>query len=252
MLYLYGIIDGCEPPERMPLGLEGRAACILPCNGFAALTGSLQLGQPLASEVCIREHLRVLEAFMAEDTVLPARFGTVFAGLRELKAHLALAHDVYVADLRSLRGQIELGVRAATRLAAPAGAHESPEVFAATEPGPGARYLAEKHAKAMHRIARQRQAEHLAKITLAPLTSCSTRMVWRAVPANPDKLEVSMAFLLSRERLGDFREALTALHLSEPDLAILCTGPWPPYSFVSSIGQSGGIFDAGHKNLATL
>ena len=48
-----------------------------------------------------------VEAFMACNTVLPVRFGTVFPGLAELQAHLARGHDVYASDLRRLRGQIE-------------------------------------------------------------------------------------------------------------------------------------------------
>jgi hypothetical protein len=43
-----------------------------------------------------------------------------------------------------------------------------------------------------------------------------------------------MAFLLPKERLDGFREAAGALGSAAPDLDILVTGPWPPYSFVSA------------------
>jgi hypothetical protein len=38
--------------------------------------------------------------------------------------------------------------------------------------------------------------------------------------------------------VADFRETVHGLELAHPALSILCTGPWPPYSFAS--GDAGG------------
>ncbi len=237
MLYLYGIIDGRQTPEPMPAGLEDRASCIVPYDDLAAVAGWLQRGRPPASEANLRKHFNVLEAFMASHTVLPARFGSTFADLEELTAHLAFSRNTYTGDLRRLRGQIELGVRAGWH-AAPMGPSDASMVFAATGSGPGACYLAEKRAKAAYCLDRQREAQDLASIISAPLALHATQAVWRPLRGNLEKAAISMAFLLSKERLGGFREALVALRRSKPDLDILCTGPWPPYSFISAFDQT--------------
>lgn len=240
MLYLYGIVDCRQPPELMPLGFEERAPDIAPYDGFAAVTGYLRQGRPPADEVHLRKHHWVLDAFMARCTVLPARFGSTFAGLEELNAYLASRRSAHAGDLQRLRGQIELGVRVA-RLAAPRRDSDAVAGASAAGSGPGARYLIQKHSNSAHRLMRQREAQDLASITSASLAPHATQVEWRALPASSEKVEVSMAFLLSRERLGAFREALAALRLCEPNLDILCTGPWPPYSFVSALDQAGWL-----------
>jgi hypothetical protein len=47
-----------------------------------------------------------------------------------------------------------------------------------------------------------------------------------------DELEVlRAAYLVERERVDLFREAVERIQRAHPDLALLLTGPWPPYSF---------------------
>jgi hypothetical protein len=40
------------------------------------------------------------------------------------------------------------------------------------------------------------------------------------------------AYLVERDALPGFTQAVERLQEAHPELAILCTGPWPPYSFV--------------------
>ncbi len=236
MLYLYGIVDQGQPPEFMPSGFENSRASIVPFDGFAAITGSLRSGRPPVTEVHLRLHFRVLEALMDWHTVLPARFGSIFAGDGELTAYVEQMRDMLARDLQRLRGQIELGVKAAWP--ATARASDGAAAFTTAKAGPGARYLAERRAKAVHRLERQREARDLAAQISAPLGLHATQVEWRPIPAASGDVCVSMAFLLPRERLEAFREALAALRVARPGLDILCTGPWPPYSFVSAFDQT--------------
>jgi Gas vesicle synthesis protein GvpL/GvpF len=41
------------------------------------------------------------------------------------------------------------------------------------------------------------------------------------------------AYLVERGRVDEFRRRLDDLSSSSPALRVTCTGPWPPYSFVS-------------------
>lgn len=233
MLYLYGITDARVLPERPPQGLEERGVALLPNNGIAAVIGELTSGCPEANERHLREHFQVVEAFMARDTVLPVRFGTAFAGLEELREHLARAHGAYASDLRRLRGQVELSVRAERR-GIPAPLAGSEAALALAGAGPGARYLAEKFALAAQDLVQLREAQTLADMLTERLAAQATQAVWRALALPSGTAGVSMAFLLPKERLDGFRAATDALGPAARNLNILLTGPWPPYSFVSA------------------
>ncbi len=54
---------------------------------------------------------------------------------------------------------------------------------------------------------------------------------------------VREAYLVDRDRLESFARAIRALDEREPEIEMVCTGPWPPYSFARAIdltsGQSG-------------
>jgi hypothetical protein len=41
------------------------------------------------------------------------------------------------------------------------------------------------------------------------------------------------AYLVERSKVSGFAERVAELQQENPELRILCTGPWPPYSFTS-------------------
>ena len=45
---------------------------------------------------------------------------------------------------------------------------------------------------------------------------------------------LTAAYLLPEGSVETFRRALRKLEWSHPELDLICTGPWPPYSFAAS------------------
>lgn len=248
MLYLYGIVDGCEAPDAVPCGLEDREPYVLPYREMSAIAGELQHGQPQPCETALRKHLSVIEAFMARHTVLPVRFGTVFADPAELGAYLALSYDQHAATLHRLSGQFELGLRVLWPQTEARPIRRT--AIVSEDCGPGARYLAERYAEAEARKGIEREAHEVADALSTFLMPCCTEVLWRRLPRGGSG--ASIAYLLHRERLGDFRAALAGAQCAYPDLDILCTGPWPPYSFVGNAQSalSKGAFHADHEERA--
>ena len=74
--------------------------------------------------------------------------------------------------------------------------------------------------------ARQRIAEELHE----PLAR-SARASTRFGGASSDLLRA--AYLVPREDVAAFSEHVRRLEAAHPDLTIVCTGPWPPYSFAA-------------------
>ena len=74
---------------------------------------------------------------------------------------------------------------------------------------------------------------------LAVLASDSTRRLLIT-----PRLLLTAAYLVARGRVAAFRRAVDTLDGAYPALRFLCTGPWPPYSFVTACvsvdGEHGG------------
>ena len=162
-----------------------------------------QRPEPTAEALLAYE--RKLEALMGEHTLLPMRFGSVLAGEHELEALLTTRRDEFRVALARVRGRVEFGVRA--RLPADA-----------SEPESGRAYLTAK-------LATRRRAADL-HADLAPLAADSTYRV-----TSEPQAEFAGSYLVDRDRVDGFRHAFEAMCAERPQLALTCTGPWPPFSF---------------------
>jgi hypothetical protein len=87
-----------------------------------------------------------------------------------------------------------------------------------------------------HRLADVQDAQQIAA-DLDAAVRAVVRDGARAVTASAD-LVLSAAYLLPRETTDSFRATVEALAGDRPDLAYVCVGPWPPYSFALVDGQT--------------
>jgi Gas vesicle synthesis protein GvpL/GvpF len=160
-------------------------------------------------------HERVIERVMADRAVLPMRFNTVQRDDDALRAALAERQDALCAALEHVRGRVELGVRA---IAA--------EGADATEaPATGREWL-------LRRLADGRRDERLAASIHEPLRALAVDHRPSAGTAPGEVLRA--AYLVERGGLARFGAAVERLQRELPNVDVLCTGPWPPYSFVSA------------------
>jgi uncharacterized protein (DUF2342 family) len=159
-------------------------------------------GTPEPSVAAAVAHGRVVEALAGlADPVLPARFGSVHASPEALADALASNSDALAAALRAVEGCVEVGVRG---------------VLSAPEPGnapaSGREYLERRHA-----------AVGLVERVHEPLVA----------KARAARLErgsgFAASYLVPRGELDAFLDAVR--EADGPELALVSSGPWPPYSF---------------------
>jgi len=100
VIYVYAIT---EAPAAVPAGLRAVERA-----GLAAVVGDEVLE---AEPEAFLEHERVVEALMAEQPVLPARFGTTFASDSEIEAVLEAQAASLRNRLTKVEGCVELSVR---------------------------------------------------------------------------------------------------------------------------------------------
>lgn len=237
--YLYAIVAGVEPPP-WSAGLCGATVTLLPYRNLAAVVsqiGSEDVRSEPAQLLC---HERVVEALMAQRSTLPVRFGTVLSDAKAVIATLVERYSVFRADLERLDGQIEMGLRIVwdtetvrQKLTVPQPA-AVPEALARTavsdDARPGTRYLLERAREVMIERELRAEAQALEGWCLERFATLTSENVTRllATPAMP----VSAAFLAPQCKLDAFLAVGAQMQRERPELDLVCTGPWPPYSFV--------------------
>jgi hypothetical protein len=165
-------------------------------GGLAAVCSSASEQEISADELWRRQE--VLDALMRDCDLLPVRYGSTLDDDGAAERLLEERRDELTEALDRVRGAVELAVRVAGDGDGHGGA------------GDGAVYmrvktrLLEMH-KALSDLARESRE-------LAPGRS---------------------AYLVSRADIVAFVARVAALEEANEDLSFLCTGPWPPYSFVT-------------------
>jgi hypothetical protein len=209
-VHLYAIcsdateLPGCTGVHQQPLRFVSAA-------GLSALVSDAPAAPGEDAERELWEHEYAVEGLMANGDVLPARFGTQLRSDAALREVLVRRRGEFSAVLRRVAGACELAVRAAWRDRVP----DAPA-------GGGAGYLAAR-AQAEHR------AEALARQLderLAPLS----RERLLSVQGHPT-MPVVGSYLVDREQMSSFVATVDRLDEQTPGTSLVCTGPWPPYSF---------------------
>jgi hypothetical protein len=200
VIRLYGICDRPELPVPPPL--EAVTAGGLQAV-FAREDGPA--GTPTPDELWAHE--RVVERLMEDRAVLPMRFGSTVADEQALRTLLREDEPRFAEMLGRVSGHIELAVRA----------FEAEPAAVAAEATTGRDYLLGK--------LRDDQRSEALHEPLAALASASER--------RPGRELLRGAYLVARESVPRFRAAVERLQEEHPELTVVCTGPWPPYSFVS-------------------
>jgi len=237
-LYCYGVVAPRSDRARVE-GIGGAAVAPVHFGDLAALTSPVESTRIRARRRDLLRHMEVLTDALAGGTVLPLRFGAVFADEDDLVARLLEArHDELKELLRTFDGLVELSVKAFFEekavLAEIVGTNSRvARLREATSQGPeaatrGARIeLGELVAAELQ--ARAGQAADVILNRLQPLS--------HAVEIDPEQLEnqvLRAAFLVDRSRIKEFDDAMDALARSEAGRVVFkYLGPLPPHSFVS-------------------
>ena len=228
-MYLYAITDQPNLPAPAEPGLEGASLFSLTCQDIAAVVSPLTTATVPPTEDNLWRHEAIVEALMADRTVLPMRFGTVLADEAAVKAALAAHYTDFVASLDRVRGRVELGLRVLWEIADSewqiADSSQRPSAMS------GRAYLMARLEEERQRQAWRQRAEALAEEIHAPLDHLAAEST-RQVLITP-RLLLTAAYLVERDQVAAFRQKVEALSAAYPKLRFLCTGPWPAYNFVT-------------------
>jgi hypothetical protein len=234
VIYLYGISTPVKRCFKLP-GVDGIAEVEpLPIAGLACWISRVdarEFGEELAQRMesldwlanCSVRHQRVVGNLAENTTILPARFGTVFRNEESLHAHVNERKPVLRKQLAQLQDAEEWGVKVFRRQQAAA------QVQAAT----GSDYLRQKSALLKRDGERKLDQEVIAFAKALQTIARDSAPAGKVSSGQPD-LEWQASFLVPRKRRKNWHNTLKEFASRwGTEREIECTGPWPPYSFVS-------------------
>ena len=213
MIHLYGLVQELEELPSL-FGIDGAPLERWRTDDFD-LVVSRSTGQVSEiSEEAVLAHANVVEELMGlSRAVLPARFGRAFTSDEELWDAVRAKASGLERGLTRVRDCVEFGLRVLAR--------DRPQ--ADLQGSSGREYMRARLAEAAERA---RLSEELHE-PLAALSRASIRFAGAA-----DDL-LHAAYLVREANAGAFRERVRALETIHPSLVLVCTGPWPPYTFAS-------------------
>jgi hypothetical protein len=150
---------------------------------------------------------------MDRGAILPAEFGSVLPDEDAVRALLRTRRRNLLGRLGRVRGAVEIGLRASWRY----------DYRATLDPR-----LQSVSSYLRDRLELRQSARRVAS-ELDPLTALA-RGSRRTLVPRPD-LPVLDAYLVDRGRVGEFVALVEQLDDRMDDVELVCTGPWPPYSF---------------------
>jgi hypothetical protein len=235
-LYLYGISRSSRIPQGKITGVDGKAAVEQIHGGelvcWISRVSKAHFADDLAknmenldwlAEVTPR-HQAVLAAIADVNDVLPARFGTIFLNESSLQADIASRKAVLLSDLKRIKGNEEWGVKVfALR----------PERAEIPEVDSGKSYLQAKSALLRAHQPTGNDGEIARFATELEKLSVATAEGGKISGSRRD-LRYQVSLLMKRSNRKNLDATLRRFENEwKNQRHIECSGPWPPYSFVT-------------------
>jgi Gas vesicle synthesis protein GvpL/GvpF len=225
-VWVYAVAERPDLPLPSVRGMDGALVGGVPAGELLAVVTRHEQPPRSRGADAFWAHERVVERVMDDRAVLPMRFNTTQPDDGTLRRALLARHDELRAALDRVRGRVEVGVRAIGNGTAPV-AVAAPDPLGTAAPAPGDA-APDSPSSGREWIADRIEAGRLADSLHEPLDELAVAS--RRRPSGGSDEILRAAYLVDRSALPSFREAVE--RLQRPGVSLLCTGPWPPYSFV--------------------
>lgn len=213
--YVYCVIkfDG-QRKSFGDIGVENTGEVYtIPYKEFAAVVSDSPMKEYEAGGENVKEHEEIVRKILLEGhTVLPVAFNMVFKDKRTLLVTMNKARKALRKAYETVDKKIELGVKA---------------IFT--------KEALKKIEKSKGVLSKEFESELLKTIDGKFASS-------KKLDLFSDRLALNMAFLVDRDRIEEFSEAIEPLYNKYDSLKIQYSGPWAPYNFVDIriLGRGGG------------
>jgi Gas vesicle synthesis protein GvpL/GvpF len=236
--YVYCIVQTTESLRFGPIGIGSEPAEVHTVNyrDIAAVVSDTPLEVYDPTRENVLAHERVNEAVMRGFTVIPMSFNTVFKTREDIVELLRSAYDAFRDVLGKMEDKLEFGLKVLWE----------PEIVIREiekdnenlrllrqeiSSQKGSTYFARMQYGRLVDSLLQHRSEQLVSEIFAALSDVS--IASRANKPIGEKMILNAAFLVPRDREGDFDVKVKEIDARYANLNFKYTGPWPPYNFVN-------------------
>ena len=241
VVYFYGVTESFPENSIQQPGVDF-ASKIEPieCEGltcWVSLVSAVEFEKDLARNMENLDwlasssvaHQRAISAIASEAEILPARFGTVFRSEDSLRKHVRAQLRDIARDFKRIKGADEWGVKVFSRKAT-----APPTVQVRT----GRDYLKAKAALLSGKSSRSDNDREFAEFERALRQVALESAAAGNVSAGQRGLRFQTSLLVKRKDRKKLESVLKKFSQRwRAARQIECSGPWPPYSFVSRPGR---------------
>lgn len=245
--YVYAVTAPFSEPLSADLrGVGDTVPRVLRHRGLVAVVSDVPGGdfreEPLLAHLedlewvsdTARAHQAVVDALTHVTCPLPLRLATIYHDDEGVRGALEAGHAEFRETLERLDGRVEWGVKVYA---------ERPAPSATAGPAPSAPVSGRDYLRSRRRAVTAREnvledAEQLGRALHSALSGHAEDV--RLYPAQNPKLSrvpgqnlLNAAYLVPRDRSGEFIARLEQLGAHDPHVRVELTGPWAPYSFAS-------------------
>ncbi len=213
-------------PMETVTGIQGNQVFLYPASDLAVIVSEYSSSETLTQHAGV-EHARVISDCFKTSTVLPFRFGTVFADDDALRRSIRSNQRQFVTNIERLRGKAEMHLKVVLDDCCREQVRRYP---AQPEGTVGRAYLSNLRENAAMQRERQTKARavtvqmHRMFIPLAEEVSCR-RM-------ESGKMLLDIAHLIDSGSVERYQNKYASAALLMKECQMQLSGPWPPYHFV--------------------
>ncbi len=212
-------------------GLEGNQVFLYPASDLAVLVSEHTPSQAPSNQSA-KDHARVIADCFKTATVLPFRFGTVFANDELLRRSIRSNQRQFLANLSVLHGKCEMHMK----LTLDDGCREQVREYSGAGAAGSRTYLSDLRETATRQRERQTRARSLSMQLNRMFAPISEEITCRRLDSGRMQLDVS--HLIGARQVERYQNKFQMAREQMRDCQLQLSGPWPPYHFVHSLTRS--------------
>ncbi|MBN9160068.1 MAG: GvpL/GvpF family gas vesicle protein [Myxococcales bacterium] len=236
--YVYCVIHADKALNFGPLGIGVEPAEVHTVNfkDIAAVVSDTPIAVHEPTRANVLAHERVNETVMRDHTVIPMSFGTVFKTRDDIHELLRSAYDAFKDVLVKMEDKLEFGLKVLwdRDLIVKELETENEDIRrlkSEITSQKGSTYFARMQYGRLVDGALQARSELYVQEIFDALRPASVAS--RANRPIGDRMIMNAAFLVLRDKEGEFDRIVKQIGAKNSQLTFKYTGPWPPYNFVN-------------------
>lgn len=215
-------------PLESVTGIDGNQVFLYPASDLAVLV-SEHIPSDNRSQQHAKDHARVIADCFKTSTVLPFRFGTIFANDELLRRSIRSNQRQFLANLEALHGKSEMHMK----LTLDDGCREQLKEVFTPGAGGGRTYLSDLRETATRQRERQTRARSLSTQLNRMFSPYAEEISCRRLETG--KMQLDVSHLISSRLVERYQNKFQTAREQMRDCQLQLSGPWPPYHFVQSL-----------------